>query len=89
MLGKVDAMSADSPVTAYAIKQGKGKLEAAGEVFSSAPYGWAIAKGSGLGQALLQALKQLMSSGEYKTIATNWGVEGGLITDPVINGAKN
>src|ERR1700737_1365481 len=37
MLGKVDAMSADSPVTAYAIKQGKGKLEAAGEVFSSAP----------------------------------------------------
>jgi polar amino acid transport system substrate-binding protein len=88
MLGKVDAMSADSPITAYAVKQGKGKVETAGEIFESAPYGWAISKKSGLGPALLAALKQLMSSGEYKTIATNWGVESGLIADPKINGAS-
>ncbi|STZ74052.1 extracellular solute-binding protein family 3 [Mycolicibacterium fortuitum] len=37
MLGQADAMSADSPVTAYAIKQSNGKLEAAGEIFDSAP----------------------------------------------------
>jgi polar amino acid transport system substrate-binding protein len=35
VLGQVDAMSADSPVTAYAIKQSNGKLESAGEIFDS------------------------------------------------------
>ena len=48
VLGQVDAMSADSPVTAYAIKQSDGKIEAAGEIFDSAPYGWAVQKGSAL-----------------------------------------
>ena len=48
ILGRVDAMSADSPVTAYAIKRSDGKMEAAGEVFDSAPYGWPVAKGSPL-----------------------------------------
>jgi hypothetical protein len=28
-----------------------------------------------------------MQTGEYKTIATMWGVEKGMITSPVINGA--
>jgi polar amino acid transport system substrate-binding protein len=87
VLGKVDAMSADSPVTAYAIKQSNGKLEAAGEIFDSAPYGWPVAKGSPLAQPLQQALQHLMDTGAYKQIAGNWGVESGLIQKPVINGA--
>jgi polar amino acid transport system substrate-binding protein len=87
VLGKVDAMSADSPVTAYAIKQSGGKLEAAGEIMESAPYGWPVAKGSPLAQSLLQALEHIIQSGEYKTIASNWGVESGMIQKPVINGA--
>ncbi len=37
VLGQADAMSADSPVTLYAIKQSNGKLEQAGETFDSAP----------------------------------------------------
>jgi hypothetical protein len=28
-----------------------------------------------------------MQTGEYKTIATKWGVEKGMIDKPVINGA--
>ena len=87
VLGKVDAMSADSPVTAYAIKQSGGKIEAAGQIFDSAPYGWPVAKGSPLGQSLLKALQHLMQTGDYKTIATNWGVQSGMIDNPVINGA--
>jgi polar amino acid transport system substrate-binding protein len=87
MVGQADAMTSDSPVTAYAIKESGGKLEAAGEIFESAPYGWAVAKGSPLAQALLKALEHIMASGEYKTIATNWGVEQGVIDKPVINGA--
>lgn len=87
VLGKVDAMSADSPVTAYAIKQSGGKLEAAGEIFQSAPYGWPVAKGSPLAQPLLKALQHIIQTGDYKTIATNWGLESGMINQPVINGA--
>jgi polar amino acid transport system substrate-binding protein len=87
VLGQVDAMSADSPVTLYAIKQSNGKLEKAGDTFDSAPYGWPVAKGSPLGQSMLQALQHLIDNGEYKKIATNWGLEDGIIDKPVINGA--
>ena len=89
VLGQADAMSADSPVTLYAIKQSGGKLAQACEVFDSAPYGWAIQKGSPLGQSLQQALQHLIDSGEYKSIATNWNVETGIIDKPVINGATS
>ena len=65
VLGKVDAMSADSPVTAYAIKQSGGKIEAAGEVFDSAPYGWPVAKGSPLAAALQKAVQHLIDDGTY------------------------
>ena len=85
--GEIDAMSADSPVTGFAIKLSGGALEPAGEIFDTAPYGWPVAKGSPLAEALRQALEHVMSTGEYKTIATQWGVEKGMIDKPVINGA--
>ena len=85
--GEVDAMSADSPVTGFAIKTSGGQLEAAGAVFDSAPYGWPVAKDSGLAQSLQLALQHLIETGEYRTIATIWGVEKGMIDKPVINGA--
>jgi polar amino acid transport system substrate-binding protein len=87
VLGQADAMSADSPVTLYAIKQSKGKLEKAGEIFDSAPYGWPVAKNSPLAQSLVQALQHLIDTGAYKQIAGNWGLNDGMIDKPVINGA--
>jgi polar amino acid transport system substrate-binding protein len=89
VLGQADAMSADSPVTLYAIKKSNGKLEKAGEIADAAPYGWPVKKGSPLAQSLKQALEHLIQNGTYKTIATNWGVEAGMIDKPVINGAIN
>ncbi|MDH6193899.1 polar amino acid transport system substrate-binding protein [Mycobacterium frederiksbergense] len=89
VLGQADAMSADSPVTSYAIKQSKGKLEPAGEIFDSAPYGWPVAKGSPLAQSLQQALDHLIETGAYKQIAANWGVESGMINKATVNGAVN
>lgn len=85
--GEVDAMTADSPVTGFAIKLSAGELEPAGAVFDSAPYGWPVAKGSPLAQSLRKALEHLMQSGEYRTIATMWGVDKGMIDKPAINGA--
>jgi serine/threonine protein kinase len=85
--GELDAMSADSPVTGYAVNRSDGSLEAAGDVFNAAPYGWPVAKGSPLAESLRQAMMYLIASGEYRTIMSNWGVEAGMITQPVINGA--
>ena len=85
--GDVDAMSADSTTTGYAIKLSTGRLVAAGEVFDIAPYGWAVAKGSGLAEPLLRALEHVMQTGEYRTFAARWGLEKGMIDKPVINGA--
>ncbi len=89
MVGQSDAMTADYPVTVSAIKDSGGKLEAAGELFKTAPYGWAIQKGSPLGQALLKALENVMQTGGYKTILANWSVQDGAIDNPSINGAVN
>ncbi|RDI65476.1 amino acid ABC transporter substrate-binding protein (PAAT family) [Nocardia pseudobrasiliensis] len=88
VLGQVDAFSADSPVTAYAIKQNKDKIEAAGPLFESAPYGWPVKKGSPLAAVLQEAVQHLMDSGEYRKICENWGVQDGAISKSVINGAK-
>jgi ABC-type amino acid transport substrate-binding protein len=85
--GEVDAMSADSPVTGFAVKLSAGALETAAEVSDSASYGWPVAKGSGLAQSLQQALEHLIQTGEYRTIATTWGVEKGMIDKPTVNGA--
>jgi serine/threonine protein kinase len=85
--GEVDAMSADSPATGFAIKTSGGVLEPAGEIFDTAPYGWPVAKGSKLAESLRLAMEHLVQTGEYRTIATMWGVEKGMITGPVINGA--
>jgi len=87
MAGDIDAMSADSPVTGFAVKMSGGALESVGDVFESAPYGWPVEKGSPLAESLRQALEHLIQTGEYRTIATLWGVDKGMIDHPVINGA--
>ncbi|MCD2264230.1 ABC transporter substrate-binding protein [Dietzia aurantiaca] len=83
-LGKVDAMSADSPISAYAVKQSGGKMQLVGEVFDSAPYGWPVRKGNELAVALQAAANELIESGDFETIAANWGVENGLISQSEI-----
>lgn len=87
--GKADAMTADSPVTAYAIKQAAGKLQQAGQIMDAAPYGWPIAKGSGLVQAMKQALQTLIDNGTYDRIAKNWGVQSGEIKTAMVNGGTS
>lgn len=83
-LGKVDAMSADSPISAYAVKQSDGKMQLVGDVFDSAPYGWPVRKGSELTAALEAAANKLIETGAFEKIATNWGVENGMISQSEI-----
>ena len=74
-------------MTGFAVKLSGGKLAPAGQIVDTAAYGWPVAKGSTLGESLQRAVQHLMQTGEYKTIATMWGVEKGMIDKPVINGA--
>ncbi len=87
--GRVDAMTADYPVTAYAAKNSAGQLEAAGELFKTAPYGWVVQKNSPLSQALQKALQHVMQTGDYKTVLANWQLQDGAVQMAAINGAAN
>ncbi len=86
-LGKVDAVTADSPVTLYGIEQSKGKLVAAGATYDSAPYGLVLSKTGGLQKAISAALTALAADGTYQAILKKWGVDAGAVTSFPINGA--
>lgn len=83
--GQADAMSADSIVTAYAIKLTDGRLVQAGPMRDAAPYGWVVDKGSPLAPALQQALQRLIDSGRYREILDRWGIGIGAINTAAIN----
>lgn len=86
--GRADVAMADSPVAAYQVKTSNGAFKLAGTPYGTAPYGIAIPKAAGtMDQAVLVAVKDLMSDGTYTKILTHWGIQSGAITDPVINGA--
>ena len=70
----------DDPVTG-------GKLQQAGDIREAAPYGWPIAKGSTLVQAMQKAVQSLMDDGTYLQICEKWGVQAGAIKTASINGA--
>jgi polar amino acid transport system substrate-binding protein len=84
--GKDEAMLADSPVVAYAVKQTNEQLELLGEIYDSAPYGYVVKKDQGeFAQVLADALKAIIADGSYKTALQKWGVEQGAITDPKVS----
>jgi polar amino acid transport system substrate-binding protein len=84
--GKADAMLADSPVGLYAVKQTNGELEAVGKVYDAAPYGIVVPKTeTEFAQAIVDALKALDGSGDYKKALANWANETGAISDFAVN----
>jgi polar amino acid transport system substrate-binding protein len=84
--GKDDAMLADSPVCAYAVKQTNGQLALTGDIYDSAPYGYVLPKDqTDFGGAIAQAVQALIADGTYKTILAKWGVDAGAITTPAVN----
>jgi polar amino acid transport system substrate-binding protein len=87
VLGKADAVAADSPVIAYAVKQSGDKLQLDGEFYEAAPYGWPVKKGSTFATAIQKALDGLIADGTYTKILTRWGIEGGAVDKAAVNGA--
>jgi len=87
VLGKADALSADSPVTFYAISKTNGKLQPAGKSFDVAPYGIATQKGSDMTKAVQAALQSMLDDGSYMDILKKWGVEAGALDKITVNAA--
>ena len=84
--GKADAMLADSPVVAYAVKQSGGKLEPLGDIYEAAPYGYVVPKDqTEFAEAIVEALKEIEKDGAYKAALEKWGVEQGAISDFAVN----
>lgn len=81
VLGQVDAMSADSPVSAFVVEKAEGQVELVGDLVDAEPYGIALAKDGPLGEAVVAALRHLADSGVLATIAERWGVQEGLLTE--------
>lgn len=88
--GKVVAMTADSPITQYAVKQSNGKLELVGEVTESAPYGFIVPKSqTAFGKAIVAGLQSIKADGTYDQILKKWGLSGGIDTfelNPKVSG---
>jgi polar amino acid transport system substrate-binding protein len=89
LLGKANALSADSPVTENAVSATGGKLQLDGAIYGSAPYGLAITKGSKLVNAVDMAIQDLYADGTYASILKKWGVSAGAVSTFGINGAIN
>jgi len=87
--GRADLGFADSQVAAYIVHLSNGQFKLTGTPFETAPYGFVVAKNSGLAKPLLAAVKAIMANGQYKKILGKWGVQQGAISNPQINGATS
>lgn len=86
--GRCDAVLADSPIIDYYAKSGN--FQAVGDIYAGAPYGIAIAKSnSGLSQAFLAALKDLVADGTYHKLTSQYGIQAGDYTTPGLNQATS
>lgn len=84
--GKNDAMLADSPVCAYAVKQTNGQLELIGQIYDAAPYGYVVGKDqTQLAEALQGALAAVIADGSYAKALEKWGVQAGAVTSATVN----
>lgn len=86
--GKDDAMLADSPVVAYAVKQTGDQLEVIGDSYDDAPYGIAVPRTSGdenFSRAIQGAVQALIDSGRYTEILDVWGTGDGAVETADLN----
>ena len=86
--GRAQISMADSPVAAYQVKQSAGAFKLVGQAYGVSPYGIAVPKSDGtLDKAILAALKDLVTNGQYASILKKWGIQSGADAHPALNGA--
>jgi polar amino acid transport system substrate-binding protein len=83
--GRAQAMLADSPIAAYAVKQTQG-LELLGDVYDAAPYGIVVPKDqTDTAEAISKALQAISDDGSYAAALGTWGAEDGAVTEFPVN----
>jgi polar amino acid transport system substrate-binding protein len=87
--GRADIGMADSPVVDYQVKKTGGQFKVIGKKYGPFPYGIAIPKKSGMVKPIQDALKVLIAKGQYQAVLKKWGVQGGAVSTPKVNGAIN
>ena len=73
--GRAQLGFADTPVASYQVKQSHGTFKLVGAAYAPSPYGLAIAKSTGLTNAVKAALVYLIKNGTYGSIFKKWGVQ--------------
>lgn len=87
--GKLQAMYADSPITAYAAEQTSGDVEAIGEINDAAPYGIAVAQDDEeLTEAVQAAVQKLIDDGTLEQIFASWGSQDVVVDEAELNPAE-
>jgi polar amino acid transport system substrate-binding protein len=87
--GKLQAMYADSPITAYAVEQTGGEVETVGEINDAAPYGIVVAQDDEeLTEAVQAAVQKLIDDGTLEQIFAGWGSEGVVVDEAELNPAE-
>lgn len=84
--GKVDAMAADSPITAYAVQLQGDAIEQLGSMYDSAPYGFVVPKADAdFAAAISGALDALKKDGTYDAVLAKWGNKDGAVSSFTVN----
>jgi polar amino acid transport system substrate-binding protein len=82
--GRAQVSWLDQPVAQYQVKVLPGQVQLTGQPCSVAPYGIAIAKGSGMIKPLQDAVKYLIDNGFYASILKQWNVSNGAIASSAV-----
>lgn len=83
---RADAMTADSPITLFAIKQSNGAIESLGKVYDAAPYGIVVNKDEpDFAAAIAQAFADIKKSGHYEAILAKYGMESAAVSSFQVN----
>ena len=86
MINKADAMLADFPITQSAIQASDGKLEALGEQYGNAPYGYVVGlDNTQLADVVAKALTELKADGTYDAILKKYAIEAVAIDTFEVN----
>lgn len=87
--GKLQAMYADSPITAYAVEQTSGEVETIGEIRDAAPYGIVVAQDDAeLTEAVQAAVQKLIDDGTLEQVFASWGSESVVVDEAELNPAE-
>ncbi|MFT4231533.1 MAG: ABC transporter substrate-binding protein [Leucobacter sp.] len=89
-LGRADAMTADSPVVEWLVKESDDKLELAGDMYSPFVLGIVVAKeNTELRDAVVAGMQATIDDGSYQKVLEKWGIESGAIDKIGVNGAPD